>query len=147
MQSDAIGLTCPQLWLTFFLLLPLIPPVIERTVASDKCIGESECLTFDQHMQITSDMWKRHQGATGITDDPTVVFTTESTSMLKEQQTFVADNGEAKYPFKFDFVTNTQDITPDSGFMKDIGTCSACKSSAVSCSCQKASLAMKAKPN
>jgi hypothetical protein len=93
-------------------------------LASDKCLGESECLTFDQHIQVTSDMWQKLQQTTGITVDPTVVFTTESTDMVKEHKKFVAERGEQKYPFKFTFVTNTQDITPDSGFMKDVGTCS-----------------------
>ena len=92
-------------------------------LASDKCLGESECLTFDQHIQVTSNMWQKLQQTTGITIDPTVVFTTESTDMVKEQKKFVAEHGEQKYPFKFTFVTNTQDITPDSGFMKDVGTC------------------------
>lgn len=71
-------------------------------------------------MQVTSDVWHRHMQATGRTVDPTVVFTTEATNMVKEQLAFVAENSERKYPFKFDFVTNTRDITPDSGFMKDI---------------------------
>jgi hypothetical protein len=93
-------------------------------VASDKCSGESECLSFEQHMQVTSALWQKHtEQDTGSSNriDPTVVFTTEATSMVKEQQAFVAQNGESKFPFKFDFVTNTKDVTPDSGFMKDIG--------------------------
>lgn len=72
-------------------------------------------------MQVSSDLWQRHLNATGLSVDPTVVFTTEATSMAKEQRAFVSEHGEQRFPFKFDFVTNTQDITPDSGFMKDIG--------------------------
>lgn len=75
-------------------------------------------------MQVTSALWQNHieNGEKKLsTVDPTVVFTTESTSVVKEQQSFVADNGEANFPFKFEFITNTKDVTPDSGFMKDIG--------------------------
>ena len=75
-------------------------------------------------MQVTSALWQNHveNGSSELSKiDPTVVFTTESTSVVKEQQTFVAENGEAKFPFKFEFITNTKDVTPDSGFMKDIG--------------------------
>jgi hypothetical protein len=32
---------------------------------------------------------------------------TFSTSMAKEQHAFVAENGEQKHPFKFDFNSNT----------------------------------------
>jgi hypothetical protein len=75
-------------------------------------------------MQVTSALWKNHieNGSSQLSKvDPTVVFTTESTSVVKEQQAFVAENGEAKFPFNFEFITNTKDVTPDSGFMKDIG--------------------------
>ena len=75
-------------------------------------------------MQVTSSLWRNHiENGNGklVAVDPTVVFTTESTSVVKEQQTFVAENGEAKFPYKFEFITNTKDVTPDSGFMKDIG--------------------------
>ena len=75
-------------------------------------------------MEVTSALWQSHiNGGNNKLRavDPTVVFTTESTSVVKEQQAFVTDKGDAKFPFKFDFVTNTKDVTPDSGFMKDIG--------------------------
>ena len=80
-------------------------------------------------MQVASDMWQQHQNLTGTAVHPTVVFTTESKNMVKEQQTFVAENIEQKFPFNFTFVTNTQDATPDSGFMKDVGVCCLCVAS------------------
>jgi hypothetical protein len=92
-------------------------------LASDKCKGESECLSFDQHMQVTSAMWQRHIDMGHQRVNPTVVFTTEATSMVQEQQAFVKEHeSDSTYPFRFDFVTNSKDVTPDSGFMKDIGT-------------------------
>jgi hypothetical protein len=90
-------------------------------LASDKCERESECLSFDQHMQVASDMWQKHAKKSGLEVDPTVVFTTEATSMVEEQKAFVARNDTQRYPFNFEFVTNTKDVTPDSGFMKKIG--------------------------
>jgi hypothetical protein len=74
-------------------------------------------------MQVTSAIWQKHIDTSDKKPlvQPTVVFTTEATSMVKEQQAFVTEHGEEKFPFQFNFVTNTQDITPDSGFMKDIG--------------------------
>jgi len=68
-------------------------------------------------MQVTSIEWAKHQNATGTKADPTVVFTTESKNVVTEQQAFVAEHGELKHPFKFNFVTNTQDVTPNTGFM------------------------------
>lgn len=78
-------------------------------------------------MQVTSSLWQKHLNfTTGGTNTnknyPTVVFTTESTSMVKEQEAFVSNRSRTKFPFEFNFVTNTKDVTPDSGFMKDIGT-------------------------
>jgi hypothetical protein len=108
--------------------LPISTNCQHICLASDKCNSESECLSFEQHMQVTSSMWQKHidQGNKRKSLDPTVVFTTESTSMVKEQQAFISQKGETKFPFKFDFVTNTKDVTPDSGFMKDIGKTKIC---------------------
>jgi hypothetical protein len=72
-------------------------------------------------MQVASDMWQKHAKKSGLQIDPTVVFTTEATSMVEEQKAFVAQNQTQRYPFNFEFVTNTKDVTPDSGFMKEIG--------------------------
>jgi hypothetical protein len=88
-------------------------------------LGESECLTFDEHMTVVGEMWERHLNDTAdhsITDI-TVVFTTEATSVVEEQQAFAAEQRRvARYPqLKFSFLSNEHDVTPNSGFMKDIG--------------------------
>jgi hypothetical protein len=86
--------------------------------ASDKCLRESECLTFEQHMRVASKMWKRHgpPSSTAITNaDPSIVFTTESTAMQEEQRLFATNTStRSQYP-AFRFVTNSHDVTPDSG--------------------------------
>jgi hypothetical protein len=91
---------------------------------SDKCIGESECISFDQHMQVISNEWTKHQKRMGFpkNTNPTIVFTTESKNVVEEQQTFVAEKRDNSHPFRFEFVMNTQDVHPDSGFVKDIRT-------------------------
>ena len=110
--------------------------------ASDKCDSESECLSFSQHMTVTGEMWSKHLNRTGEwnvdlnpTDDdlrwqPTVVFTTEATSMMEEQKAFVAENQTvSRYPqYNFQYMTNHHDVTPDSGFIRHVGTSRFCRS-------------------
>jgi nitrogenase molybdenum-iron protein alpha/beta subunit len=110
--------------------------------ASDKCNSESECLSFDQHMIIASEMWEKHlnYSSNGTwmqynhdkynslnrlqEHQPTVVFTTEATRMVEEHKVFVEENQTvSKYPyFQFQFMTNHHDVTPDSGFMRFISS-------------------------
>lgn len=93
--------------------------------ASDKCKRESECLTFDQHMRVASKMWTRHGPNTAIGNinvdvDPSIVFTTESTAMQEEQRLFSTNtSARSRYP-AFRFVTNSHDVTPDSGRFRDV---------------------------
>jgi hypothetical protein len=75
-------------------------------------------------MTVTGEMWQTHMNKTGIQfTEPTVVFTTEATGMVQEQQSFVSENRQIPgYPFfNFKYITNTHDVSPNSGFMKDIG--------------------------
>jgi hypothetical protein len=74
-------------------------------------------------MQVVTDLWQGHQNATGAIVDPTVIFTTESPQMVQEQQIFVAENRQARYPFNFSFVKDDRDLTLISGSTKDIGKC------------------------
>jgi hypothetical protein len=107
--------------------------------ASDKCDSESECLSFSQHMTVTGEMWSKHLNRTAalMSDDshrsdlhntrqwqPTVVFTTEATSMVEEQQAYAMENQTVlRYPqYHFEFVTNHHDVTPGSGFIRHVGT-------------------------
>ena len=88
--------------------------------ASDKCKGESDCLSFNQHMEVVSQYWRDYQKLSGTTVDPVVVFTTEATSMVAEQQAFVANETlQATYPYRFTFIANTKDVTPDTGFISE----------------------------
>lgn len=87
-------------------------------LASDKCIRESECLSFSKHMQAALLGWEKLEDGSGhnMKNDPFLVFTTESTQMVKEQQEFAAGKKpDIKTAFNFSFVTNSMDITPNTG--------------------------------
>ena len=89
-------------------------------------------------MTVTGEMWGKHLNRTtgGWNIDsnptydaelqwqPTVVFTTEATSMIKEQKDYAADNQTvSRYPqYNFQYMTNHHDVTPDSGFIRHVGT-------------------------
>lgn len=88
--------------------------------ASDKCLQESTCLSFSDHIVATTELWEMHLNETsGSHRHPTVLFTTEAKDMMQEQQNWVKENEQAKLPFHFDFVTNAKDLLPDSGWAKD----------------------------
>jgi len=54
-------------------------------------------------------------------NDVTVVFTTESKSVVKEQEDFAANQTlQQSYDLNFNFVTNSKDINPDSGFIVEV---------------------------
>ena len=72
-------------------------------------------------MLITTDVWSRFVNDTGTKSQPTVVFTTEAKSMMKEQTTWIKQNEQFKSGYDFDFLTNGRDILPGSGFMKSVG--------------------------
>ena len=72
-------------------------------------------------MLITTDVWSRFVNDTGTKSQPTVVFTTEAKSMMKEQTAWIKQNEQFKSGYDFDFLTNGRDILPGSGFMKSVG--------------------------
>lgn len=86
-------------------------------------------------MQATTHLWREHANAkTSLSSISSkhvdVVFTTESTSMVQEQQVFVKQQKQQQQQqqessgndFVFHFVTNHLDVTPDSGFIKHVDT-------------------------
>lgn len=80
-------------------------------------------------MIVAGEMWEKHLNHTfNLRDDeyhdhlqPTIIFTTEATSMVDEQKAFTAEKQMvSRYPdFTFNFITNHHDVTPNSGFMAD----------------------------
>ena len=82
--------------------------------ASDKCDKESECLSFEQHMQAAQWVWNdlTQRPSTGAAT-PSLLFTTESINMVQQQVNYTA----AAYQSMFRIVSNTHDVTPDTGFI------------------------------
>jgi len=91
--------------------------------ASDKCGHESECLSFADHMRAITTLVKSdprfrfgQKDLSASTFDPTIVFTTESKAMVREQEEFVAnETAKLNVPFQFRLAANTHDVHPDTG--------------------------------
>ena len=88
-------------------------------------------------MTITGEMWEKHLNRTTewtsamnpqqhdqLQWEPAVIFTTEATSMIEEQKVYVNESRiDARYPqYHFQYMTNHHDVTPDSGFIRNVGT-------------------------
>jgi hypothetical protein len=72
-------------------------------------------------MSGVTDFWHWYQNETGSDANPIVVFSTESEEMVQNQTEFVANvEWQRQFPFNFSFVRNHRDVTPDSGWVKDI---------------------------
>ena len=81
---------------------------------SDKCLRESECISFEEHVQVVDDVWQANKRQSD--PDPTIVFTTESKLILAEQVAFVSSfERQTQFQNKFHFVANTKDLAPDTG--------------------------------
>jgi len=113
-----------RVWNGFCLFVSSDPTLylVHFLPASDKCSGESDCLSFDEHMTVTNDFWKRHLNETDASHNPTIVFTTEAKSMMAEQKAWVANKEQDERPYAFTFVTNDRDLLPDTGFIKEVCT-------------------------
>jgi hypothetical protein len=101
--------------------------------ASDKCGTESECLSFQQHVQAATELWR---AAYNVTKDRTesisaaddsllpstsIVLTTESQQILREYEEAVNSNGTfSNAPFQF--VTNHLDVAQDTGYLEELDT-------------------------
>jgi hypothetical protein len=86
------------------------------SIASDKCSRESECLTFDQHMNATMHAWNKYEKKINTTGKaPFIIFTTESKQMVEDQTVFMNQSLSSSSQTKYRFVTNQYDVTPDSG--------------------------------
>lgn len=83
--------------------------------ASDKCIAESECLSFATYMEIMKQVWTTHSN--DLSRNITIVLTTESKMVLDDMVAFQSSSTD--WPFAYTFVVNTKDIMPGSGLPTD----------------------------
>lgn len=86
-------------------------PFTISLLASDKCEHESECLSFEQHVQAAA---LNLHGFARTETKPTILFTSESKEMVQAFRSFTGNKSlSMKYPFRF--LTNNRDNNPDSG--------------------------------
>jgi hypothetical protein len=92
------------------------------SIASDKCNGESECLSFPQYMSAVSKIWtKRSNARLESQPETNIVVTTESQRVLRELEEFASNDTLRKsVPFPFRFVTNHRDVAQDTGYLEHI---------------------------
>jgi hypothetical protein len=71
-------------------------------------------------MQVASKYWTDYLKQYSLPHtDPTIIFTTESSSTVEAQQDFVANvELQSTYPYHFNFITNDLDARPETGFLK-----------------------------
>ena len=84
--------------------------------ASDKCIAESECLTFGTYMNIMKQVWVKHQNKFSKRNI-TILLTTESKIVIDEMAAFQSNKND--FPFDYSFIVNSKDVTPGSGLPTD----------------------------
>lgn len=96
--------------------------------ASDKCLVESECLSFPQYMRLMGQIWNVHKSSIEISSDAhglsnvstSIVLTTESKSVLEDKKKFETNHTlRAQVPFKYNFVTNQHDVMQETGLPND----------------------------
>ena len=97
--------------------------------ASDKCLKESECLSFPQYMKVVAQKWKVQQksiiqSATALNAAANqtffIILTSESQSILHDKELFENDDTlRQSVPFRYQFLTNEHDVMQSTGLPKD----------------------------
>jgi hypothetical protein len=99
--------------------------------ASDKCIAESECRSFDEYMRLMDHTWKMHkteflkshsdQNKTKQNDLSTsIIVTSEAPNVHKAQVDFQRQGFHKNLSFPFEFVNNGFDLHQGSGNPSDL---------------------------
>lgn len=81
--------------------------------SSDKCMGESECLSFNQYVRLTKDLATRRQSTNSTNGDKryrSIVLTSETLSILQARHEY-----EEKEDFPFRFIANDEDVAQGTG--------------------------------
>jgi hypothetical protein len=120
--------------------------VYYSATASDKCNGESECMSFEHYIRAAEQLWIPHllannRGGRGGDDQDsnhhnasssssssrmattrttTILVTTESRAVLQEQEAFLAKyDMQRDFAFPFRIVNNRHDVMQGTGFIND----------------------------
>jgi hypothetical protein len=70
-------------------------------------------------MRAADMVWQDHQPTTtknGDRSTPTIIFTTESIKMIKEQKAYISNNASSRHQF----LTNTRDVIPNTGLISEV---------------------------
>jgi hypothetical protein len=81
--------------------------------ASDKCHRESECLPFDDYMKAVELVSQEYRQQLRNVSSPLILFTSESTEMVKAQNDFSRTSS-------FEFLVNSRDVTPNTGLISEV---------------------------
>jgi len=89
--------------------------------ASDKCLVESECLSFPQYMRLMGQIWNVHEASHGLSNASTsIVLTTESKTVLEDKKRFETNQTlRDQVPFDYNFVMNEHDVMQETGLPND----------------------------
>lgn len=88
-----------------------MPSVFSYTTGSDKCLVESECLSFQQHVQAVTSVWKRHKHADNKTAN--IILTTEDERVMNDMKQYTSNSTS------FRFITNKRDVMQGTGVARD----------------------------
>jgi hypothetical protein len=80
---------------------------------SDKCLVESECLSFEQYMNVIVSVWKKHHSDSNAVAN--IILTTEDEHVMREMKKF----DPTSIPFSHRFVTNEKDVLQGTGVAND----------------------------
>ena len=93
---------------------------------SDKCYKESNCLTFDEYMQVAVEAWEELKATMSRTSTEaiptrgTLILTTEDKRLFSQRLKYTTNNGTHYFPL--DFVVNENDIMQSSGNVGKVTT-------------------------
>jgi hypothetical protein len=96
--------------------------------ASDKCIGESECISFEKYMIMMGRVWKKYQpdilesmtrkGRQAVLPESfnaSLIVTSEAPAIREAQDNFEKQRDRGLLPFNFHFVNNEYDNPEGTG--------------------------------
>ena len=86
---------------------------IQIPLASDKCLKESECLTFTQYMRIVEQLWRKPSISSlyGSSKHVNILLTSDDKRVLQEQDLFMTnDTLRGSLSFTPTFILNSQDV-------------------------------------
>jgi hypothetical protein len=94
--------------------------------ASDKCVEESECLSFDQYMTLMDRTWTKHEkelqfGSNEHSTSVSIIVTSEAPEIHAAQLSYHNQSRGKNHSFAFNFINNQFDLRQGTGNPKKMG--------------------------